>query len=390
MGAVVKIAAVLIPRPALPLLAGLALLGATGAGPAAAVLGPAPAPRADAWILVDPATDEVLASRAADRALPMASTTKMMTALVVRENAGLDEMVTVPAEAILSGTSAQLVPGEQISVRDLLTGLMVASGNDAAMALAVHVGGSEEGFVEMMNAAAREMGLDHTRFTNPHGLDEPGHAASVRDLVTIGEAVMSDPVLAPLAGSRTATIAGPGGVGTRFLESKNELLDIDPDADGIKTGMTDGAGYSLVAHAERDSLGTELYAALIGSPGEAERAEDAKELLDWGFAQFARPTVLASGATLGEAEVTGRPGAEVGLVSAKPITATVRLDEPIEQRLTAPPRVDPPMDAGEQVGSIVYVQDGRELGRSPVVLAESAGEPSLWDRVRAGFGQLIP
>lgn len=376
------------PRLAIALVA--ALLVGLVPGRAQAVFGPPPDPRASAYVLLDATTDEVLASRAPDRALPMASTTKLMTALVVRARSDLDEQVTIPDTDLDDGTVPTLEPGETLSVRQLLSSLLIASDNRAAVALAEHVGGSEERFVQLMNARARSMGLEHTSYANPHGLDAEGHAASAADLVAIGQAVMDDEVLAEIVGRRRATIPGPGGVGSRSLESQNDLLDIDPDADGIKTGMTDDAGYTLVAHARRPPLDTDLYVALLGSPGRAERAADAEALLDWGFAQFSRPTLLAAGQPLGEVAITDRPGLRVELVPGRAVAATVRVGEPIEQRMSAPPRVDAPAEEGDRVGSVVYLQDGRELGRAPVVLAAGAGEPTLWDRVRSGWDELLP
>ena len=209
----------------------------------------------------------------------MASTTKIMTALVTLQNAKLTDRYTVPplADAV-EGSSGALEEGETLTVRQLLTALLVPSGNDAAITLAQGVGGSQAAFVAMMNATAERLGLDRTHYANPHGLDAPGHHSSVANMVTLAEAAMRDRVFRGIVSSRRASIAGPGGVGVRRYESENELLDIDPEADGIKTGMTDGAGYALVGHARRAALGVELYVAIIGAPSSGARARGAKEL----------------------------------------------------------------------------------------------------------------
>lgn len=364
-------------------LACLALLG--GARPAAAAA--PPELDAAAWVLVDGATGETLASREPDRELPMASTTKVMTALVVLERARLDALATVPAEAAIGGTSAQLVTGERVRVGDLLTGLLVASGNDAAVTLAVHVGGSQESFVALMNRTARRLGLRHTAYANPHGLDAPGHHTSVRDLVSLARVAMRRPVFRRTVARRTATIPGPGGVGTRTLESRNSLLELDPSVDGIKTGNTDGAGYAIVTHARRD--GVDLYAALIGATNEDGRALAAEELLDWGFAQYARPELLRPGRVVAEAPVHDRPGVRVPLVLAGGLRAPVRLGRGLTETAILPPELRGPVTEGVVVGRVVIRQGSREIGSRPVVAGASAGEPGLLDRVRAGWRGLV-
>ncbi|HMN99408.1 MAG TPA: D-alanyl-D-alanine carboxypeptidase family protein [Miltoncostaeaceae bacterium] len=359
----------------------------------AAVPGLAAAPRiaAPAYIVLNPATDEVLAQRAADRELPMASTTKIMTALIVLERADLDDTFTVPPEAVaVGGSTARLEEGEQISVRDLLTGLLVASGNDAAVTLADGVAGSQAAFVRMMNARAEELGLRHTHFANPHGLDAPGHHSSVRDLVTLAEVAMENPVFREDVASRRATIPGPGGVGERPLESENELLDIDPEADGVKTGMTDGAGYALVAHAGRSGLGLDLYLASLRSPSSDIRARDARALLDDAFSHYARARLLEPGTVVARAQVDGVPGATIPIVPAAALDAPLRLGEPVTATLVAPQEVEPPVERGDVVGTITYRQNDRAVGRMDLVAGESAGGPGLLDRLRAGWEELVP
>ncbi len=359
--------------------------------PTASALGVPPAIDAAAWIVVDPATGETLAARAPDRELPMASTTKIMTALVVLETAGLDDRHTVPPVAARVGeSSGALQEGETLSVRELLTALMVASGNDAAITLAQGVGGSQAGFVALMNRRARELGLTHTRFANPHGLDAPGHHSSVRDLVRLGREAMRDPLFRELAASRRASIPGPGGVGVREYASENLLLDIDPEADGIKTGSTDGAGYALVAHTRRRALGVQLYAAVIGSPSSDRRALDAARLLRYGFAQYARATLVPGDAVIGRAPVDGRPGTDVPYRAASALAAPLRLDAPVTETIVAPTELRAPVGAGDVIGTITVRQGSRVLGRRDLVAMRSASGPGFVDRVRAGIEALLP
>lgn len=370
----------------------LAVLAAfTSLVPAAAASAAVPSASAAAYILVDPATGETLAERAPDRELPMASTTKIMTALVTLEQADLDDRIVVPATAAaIEGSSGHLVPGEVLSVRTLLTALLIPSGNDAAITLAQGVGGSQAGFVAMMNAKAGELGLTQTRYANPHGLDAPGHHSSVRDMVRLGRAAMSDPVFRSIVGSRRARILGPGGDGVRAYRSENALLDIDPDADGIKTGMTDGAGFALVAHARRPKLGVELFAAIIGASSSASRARDAKRLLDWGFSQYAASTLIPANAVLGRAPIRGRPGVSVPYRVSAPLNAPIRLGQAVTETLVAPSEVRGPVAAGQVLGTVIVRQGEHVLGRRDLVAARAAGAPSIWDHVRAGVENLIP
>lgn len=344
-----------------------------------------------AYIVVDPATGEALAERAPDRELPMASTTKIMTALIVLERSGLDDVMTVPPAAeTIGGSTGNLVAGETLAVRDLLTALLVASGNDAALTLARGVSGSQARFVDLMNEKARELGLERTRFANPHGLDAPGHHTSVSDLVRLSRVAMRDPFFRQAVAARTATIPGPGGEGVRELRSENELLDLDPGADGVKTGMTDDAGYTLVARSRRAPLGVTLYVSMIGSPSSQARARDAQRLLDWGFSQYARGTLVPGDAVLGRAPVDDRPGVSVPYRAARALTAPIRLGRPVTETLVAPTELRAPVSAGQVVGSITMRQGDHVVGRRDLVATEGAGEPGIWDRLRAGLGELVP
>lgn len=367
--------------------AALALLLVAPAGAAAQ-----PDIDATAYIVLNPATGETLARRAADRELPMASTTKIMTALIVLENDDLDRLMTVPAEAArIGGSTGRLDPGERLPVRNLLTVLLVASGNDAAVTLADGTAGSQAAFVARMNRRARELGLTHTHYANPHGLDARRHHSSVRDLVRLAEVAMQNPFFRRTVAHRRATIPGPDGRGVRHLESENLLLDIDREADGVKTGMTDGAGYALVAHARRSSLGVSLYAAIIGAPSAEARAREGKRLLDWGFSRYARATLLPADAAYGRLPVEGRPGVSVPYRASAGLSAALRLGgEPVTQALVAPPRLRAPIAAGQVLGSVTLRQGDRVLGRRELVAMTGAGSPTLWDRVRTGVEALVP
>ncbi len=219
---------------------------------------------AAAWIAVDVASGSTLLEYNADEERAMASVTKLMTALVVRAHADLDERVRISeAAAAVGEAEVGLVAGEVWSVRDLLAAVLVRSGNDAAHALAEHVGGSIAGFSDMMNATAVAMGLEHSRFANPHGLDEDDHYTSARDLTVMAEAVLADDVLAQL--TRTGIIRfkpSPEGV-SRIATNTNRLLNSYPGVIGLKTGYTGKAGRVLVSAAEVE--GQTVIVVVMGS-----------------------------------------------------------------------------------------------------------------------------
>lgn len=361
----------------------IALVGSSGA--AVGATGP-PTPQGSAWLLVDGPSGEVLAQQSAGVARPMASTTKLMTALVALDSGDLDRVITVPpAAAGVGESSAGLRAGERMSLRDLITGLMIGSGNDAALAIAYGLAGSEAEFVTRMNEKAKEMGLTGTRFANPHGLDEAGHQSTPDDLLKLGRAVMANPLLRKIVGQRQATIPGPGGNGTRTLESENDLLSIMPDADGVKTGHTDGAGYAVVAHATSSRLGRDLYAVLMGEPDRATRAEDAKALLEWGFSNFARPVVIRKGQAVVSLEVQGSPGVTVPLAPPSAVPATIRVGRPVQMRVVAPAMATAPVARGQRIGRVEVVQGRDVVARSALVAGADVPAPGFTDSLRTAF-----
>ena len=351
----------------------------------------APVPRASSYVLVDAASGEVLASRGATVRHPMASTTKMMTALLAIETGDLARTLTVPATATSIGEStAGLVAGERIALGDLLTGLLVGSGNDAAIAIATGLGPGQPAFVARMNRRAVTLGLRDTHFANPHGLDAPSHYSSARDLVTLATALMAQPPARAIVASRRATIPGPNSTGRRKLVSENTLLSIDREADGVKTGHTAGAGYAMVAHARRPRTATALYLALIGEPSLDARAQDAKRLLRWGFAQYGRPTVIRANVSVARAAIRDRPGVFVDLGVLHPLAATVRVGRPLSAVIVALPEVRGPVTRGQQFGVVELRSGERTVARAPLTALRDAAGPDITDRAGAAVGNLLP
>ncbi len=235
---------------------------------------------AHAAVVVDGETGRVLYDLNAHDRLPPASTTKIMTAILAIERGDLDRSVVSGIDARrMTGSSVMgLRPGVAITVQDLLYGLMLPSGNDAAIELAKSTHGSDAAFVDHMNQKARELGLQDTHFVNPHGLDNPDHYSTAYDLALLARYGMKDPRFASLVGTRDYRLSPPSDYS---LHNGNSLLDRYAGADGVKIGWTEAAGWTLVGSAERD--GHRLYATVLHS---SDRDADAAALLDWAFQSY--------------------------------------------------------------------------------------------------------
>jgi D-alanyl-D-alanine carboxypeptidase (penicillin-binding protein 5/6) len=300
-----------------------------------------------------------------------------MTALVTLEQARPAERVTVKGRAPSIGESTiHLSIGERISVRDLLAAALVQSANDAAFALAAHVGeGRVQRFVQLMNERAAELGLDDTRFVRPDGLDVSGHYSTARDVLDLSREAMEEPVFRRIVRQRGGTISGG-----RSLYAWNDLLRTGsfPGIIGVKTGHTDAAGWSQVAAAKRD--GITIYAVLLGSPTRAQRNRDLAELLDWGFGHYARVTLVRAGRVYATAAMPFSDE-RLPLVADRPAGAVVRLGRPLIERVVAEAVVDLPVEAGDKVGEIVVLDGRRVVSRRGLVAAHAADDASVGDKV---------
>ncbi len=255
---------------------------------------PPPSISAASAVVVEDSCGEVLFAKDPHRRLPPASITKIVTAIIAVETTQPDDIVNVNVDNFFAGdgTVMGLQTGMQMSMRDLLYGLLLPSGNDAAIAIARYVAGDVPSFVERMNAKVRELGLQDTNFTNPHGLDAAGHYSSAYDMAMIGRYAMKDPLIAEIVKTPSYTPNWDGGE----LWNGNLLLWQYPGADGIKTGWTDNAGQTMVATAQRD--GRRLIVAIMDSQ---DRYTDAEQLLDWGFEYLATTPVESCDAVSGGA-----------------------------------------------------------------------------------------
>jgi len=303
----------------------------------------------------------------------MASITKIMTAVVALESSSLTETVDVTPAALRVGESTSFLrQGDRLSMHDMLEALLVKSGNDAAQAIAIHVAGSTDAFVDKMNMKASALGLSDTHFKNAHGLDAPGHETSARDLAVLSRYAMSKPAFKSIVGMKQVTI----GKGSRkeTLPNTNVLINNYQGVTGIKTGYTSDAGYCVVGSAERNDVS--LYAVVLGTNTESARFRDARELLDWGFAHYRPQSLATSGSVLAEAPVSDYLDVTVpAIVSADTTVPVLDFNGPITRTVTVAP-VKAPVAAGETIGVATFSQAGRQIASIPLVAKYDVRKPN--------------
>jgi len=333
-------------------------------------------PRVDAraYLVEDGRTGEVLLGRNDARRVPIASLTKMMTVLLALERTQLTDVVTVtPHAATVGESSVNLQPGERLTVRDLVEAALIQSANDAAWALAEHVGhGDANRFIALMNRRARQLGLSDTNFVRPDGLDAPGHVSSARDVTKLARILMQKRVVRQIVAMRDATIEGG-----RRLHTWNDLLGNFPGVIGVKTGHTTAAGWSEVAAVR--GAGVTVYATVIGSPARSVRNGDLVELMKWGLAQFRVAPIISAGRVYARAE-TPYDREQVALVAQRPVRRAVLVTRPLVERVVAPRGVELPVRKGQRLGEVRVYDRGKLIGRSPLVAANSVEEPGAVER----------
>lgn len=350
-----------------------ALLAAVGAAlafaaPAGAQGGPAP-PELDsaaAAILVDARDGAVLLAKAPDARRSVASTTKLMTALLTLEGADPADVYTAADYAALPIESTiNLQPGERMRVADLFEALLLESANDAAVTLAEGVSGSREAFVEEMNARADDLGLEDTSYANPIGLDDPANYSTARDLAALTRRLLRNRRFASVVDMPSAELES--GDAPRLVDNRNGLVADYDFVDGVKTGHTSTAGYVLVG-AARGRLGARVVSVVLGEPSEAERDADTLALLRYGLAQFRRVEALDAARPVAQAAVEYRDE-RARLVPATDVRVVARRGQKVTSRVDAPQTLEGELPAGEVVGKIAVLRDGRVVRRVDLVTA---------------------
>ncbi len=296
----------------------------------------------------------------------MASITKIMVALVVLDRANLDDKVTVSKAASNVDYALGLRAGETLTVRQLLELALVASSNDAAYALAERVGGTMPAFVKEMNSRATELGLNDTRFSNPHGLDAPGHRSSAADIASLMHTAMRDPEFRRIVALEKVTLPAYKRRKARKVENTNELLGEYRGMLGGKTGYTADAKYGVVTTAERD--GITLTSVVLGAPSNKARFTNSKRLLNWGFKHVKRLTVATATETVGAVPLAADPSRSVQVRFAETTSAVVfDIDGPVERSFVLQEQVALPVFEGQELGRVELVQGERFVARVPAV-----------------------
>lgn len=328
----------------------------------------------------------LLWARDADGRRAMASTTKIMTAVVVLENANLDDIVTVDKKAAAVGESSMgLVRGEKFKVRDLLKGVLIQSGNDAATLIAEHVGGSVEHFVEMMNAKAKALDLNNTHYANPHGLDAKGHYTSAADLTSLARYALRNPEFRAIVATYKTKVHSD--LYTHSLTNHNTLLSMYKGAEGVKTGNTNDAGFSIVFAAKRG--GIELVGAVMGAATPGGRAQQTKRLFDWGFKHYKLTQVVTDGERFGTVPVSDYMERVARAVAPETTSAAVfDLAGAVKQRVDLDESVRAPVKAGQEIGSLTIYQGQTVLKQVPLVADRDIPAPGFGQRIVFFFGKL--
>jgi serine-type D-Ala-D-Ala carboxypeptidase (penicillin-binding protein 5/6) len=356
------------------------------ATPARAAAADGPVVRAPAAILVEPATGDVVYRRNADDERPVASTTKLMTALLTLEREKLSTTFTTiryraaPAESVIG-----LRAGERMTVADLMRGLLLASANDAAATLAARVGGTRERFVRLMNRRAVALGLHDTHYSNPIGLDQAGNHSSAEDLVKLTLILRRNAFFRAVTNLPSATLRT--GARPRTVTNRNTLVRNVRAVNGVKTGHTSTAGYVLVGSATRQ--GVTVVSAVLGDASEAARDADSLTLLRYGLAHYHRLAATVKGRTYATAKLAHRD-TRVAFVATRTVRRTVRRGEHYTLRiLDAPRQVDGPLPAGARVGTIEVRWRGKAIDRVALVTREAVAGATVVQRAGGLIGRTL-
>lgn len=349
---------------------------------------------ASSYILMDAESGRVIVEHNSDERLPPASLTKMMTAYIAEREldqgrVSMDDQVTISVNAWKTGGSRMFVrEGTTVRMEDLLKGIIIQSGNDASVAVAEHIAGSEDAFADIMNQQAQLLGMENTQFQNATGLPDSDHYSSARDLAILAKRTINDfPENYPLYAQKYFTYADIR------QPNRNSLLWRDPSVDGLKTGHTEEAGYCLVASAKRDDM--RLIAVVMGTSSEKARAQEVQKLLNYGFRYYETHKLFAGGQKLMDSRVWGGQAEEFGLGLSEAVHVTIpRGSKPqLESTLDVESVIKAPVIAGQEYGRVAVKLGDSTIVDEPLLALQSVEEAGffkqMWDSVKLFFAQLF-
>lgn len=346
----------------------------------------------EAAVVIDSRNGQVLFEKNPHQKVFPASTTKTLTAIIALESGRLGDMVTIPDDACnVEGSAIGLQKGEKISLEDLLYALLLNSGNDSAVAIANYVGGSVDGFVQLMNKKAAELGAVNTNFNNPNGLPDPNHYSTAYDMALISRYAMQNPVFRKIVSTKIKTIHRDDPNAQSFLENHNRLLWQYDGAIGIKTGYTEQARQCLISAAARQ--GRELIAVVMKSEG-SNLWTDSKKLLDYGFGEFNSVSLTEAGKFVTDAPV------RFGVSKAVPVQTGSSLtynflrsnQDEVRQQVVLKENIKAPVRAGEKLGEVVFLSRDLELGRVDLVAQQEVKRSvssQWWPWLLLAFGIFV-
>ena len=359
--------------------------------PAELPVPPAPEVTGEAWLLMDFASGQVLAGENVHQRHEPASLTKVMTSYVVAAEmkAGRiapDDQVLMSENAWRSGGAGTdgsysgFPVNQRAPLERMEKGMVIQSGNDAAIALAEHIAGTVDAFAALMNAHAARLGMENTHFTNPHGLPDENHYSTAYDLALLGRAMIRD-FPEHYAYNKIKEFT----VGEITQRNRNLLLWRDPSVDGIKTGHTSGAGYCLMTSAQRGDQ--RLVTVVLGSTGEKQRADDSQALLEWGFRFFESNELYAAGKPIARQKVWKGDADEVVLGLAQPLRVTTRRGkyDQLKPSMELPATLVAPIKKGQQVGKVKVMLDGKVVAERPLVALQAVEEGGFFKRLWDSF-----
>ncbi|WP_369902780.1 D-alanyl-D-alanine carboxypeptidase family protein [Bacillus manliponensis] len=343
------------------------------------------AEQASSAIVMEQDTGNVLFEKSPNEKLPPASMTKVMTMLLIMEQIEKgklkleDKVRTSEHAASMGGSQIFLEPGEEMTVNEMLKGIAIASGNDASVAVAEHIAGSEEGFVSMMNKKAKDLGLKNTQFQNPTGLPAENHYSTAYDMAVMARELMKYPLIRKYTGKYEDYLRED--TDKRFwLVNTNKLVRFYPGVDGVKTGFTTEAKYCLTASAEKN--GMRVISVVMGAPTSKERNMQVTKLLDYAFGQYTTKKLYKRGEKIKTVKVGKGKKETIDLVASENVSLLMKKGEDVKkvkQEVVAEKKVKAPIKKGDALGTLVLKKDDKVLLKQTIVAKENVGSASVWE-----------
>lgn len=353
------------------------------------------ADQATSAILMERDTGQVLYEKNSDEQLPPASMTKVMTMLLIMEaiDSGKikwdDKVRTSERAASMGGSQIFLEPGEEMTVEEMMKGIAIASGNDASVAMAEHLAGSEEQFVNLMNEKAKELGLKNTHFVNSNGLPADNHYSSSKDLAIMAQELLKYEEVTKYT-SLYEDYLREGTEDKFWLVNTNKLVKFYPGVDGLKTGFTREAMYCLTATANKN--GMRIIAVVMGAPTPKERNRQITEMLDYAYSQYELQRRYERGDLLGEVKISKGSLSTVPVLAKENVSLLMKKGESVEgitERLELVEPIAAPVKKGDRVGTLYVEKDGKILTEAVVIAEEDVAEATLWTLIKRTTSKLV-